>query len=197
MAVHCAECDRVVLGTPKGHTYYYKPDEGPPERWTLLACPIGHPLLVLQLEFSSQTFDDDDPWRAYPPQDRDLSSEIPNVLREAHEEARRCFRAKAYVATVAMSGRVLEGACKLHGVTKKNLHENLREMKEQGFIDGPLWEWAETLRGVRNAASHYNDEDVSRQDAEDALAYSEALLDYLYVLKARFAAMKARRSSPE
>ena len=138
---HCAECDRVVLGSPKGHTVYYNPEEGPPERWTLLACPAGHPLLVLQLEYSPQTFEDDDPWRAYPPQDRHLSSEIPSVLREAHEEARKCFRAKAYVATVAMSGRVLEGACKLHGVTKRSLQENLREMKEQGLTNWNVSIW--------------------------------------------------------
>ena len=62
-------------------------------------------------------------------------------------------------------------------------------------VDARLWEWAETLRGVRNAAAHFNNETVSRQDAEDVVAYSEALLDYLYVLKARFEAMRARRSS--
>ena len=69
-------------------------------------------------------------------------------------------------------------------------------MKDLELIDGRLWEWAETLRSVRNAAAHFNDEGVSRQDAEDSLAYSEALLDYLYVLKARFDAMRARRSIP-
>jgi hypothetical protein len=92
-----------------------------------------------------------------------------------------------------MSGRTLEGACKLHGVTKGVLQDKLEEMKKRGLIDGRLWDWAETLRGVRNAASHFNDEPVTKQDAEDALAYSEALLDYLYVLKARFEEMKKRR----
>jgi Domain of unknown function (DUF4145) len=68
-------------------------------------------------------------------------------------------------------------------------------MKRRGLIDSRLWEWAETLRGVRNAASHFNDEPVTQQDTEDALAYSEALLDYLYVLKARFESMKERQAA--
>jgi hypothetical protein len=95
-----------------------------------------------------------------------------------------------------MCGRTLEGACKLHGVTRGVLQDKLSEMRERGLIDGRLWEWAETLRGVRNTASHFDDEEVSRQDTEDALAYGGALLDYLYVLSARFEAMKARRTAP-
>lgn len=48
---------------------------------------------------------------------------------------------------------------------------------------------------VRNAAAHLDGQGVTKQDAEDSLAYSEALLDYLYVLRARFDAMKSRRPS--
>jgi Domain of unknown function (DUF4145) len=152
-------------------------------------------MLILQQELLPMGFDMDPPWRVYPPQDRQLSQLIPESLREAHDEARKCFHAKSWIGAVAMSGRTLEGACKLHGVTKGILQDKLEEMKKRGLIDGRLWEWAETLRGVRNAASHFNDEPVTKQDAEDALAYySEALLDYLYVLKARFEEMKKRRT---
>lgn len=195
MVVVCPSCEKPVIASPRGYTTYYEPNEGPPERWTLLQCPRGHPLLVLQNEYngSDMTFDDDAPFRVYPPQERQLSSDIPEGLRSTHEEARKCLRAKAYTAAVAMSGRTLEGACKLHGVEEKTLQSSLAKMKEERFIDGRLWDWAETLRGVRNTASHFNEEDISRQDAEDALAFSEALLDYLYVLTARFNALKARR----
>lgn len=195
MAVICPHCDRSVIAMPKGYTKHYDPREGPPERWTLLQCPSGHTLLVLQNEYngSGMTFNDDEPFRVYPPQERQLSNDIPERLRSTLDEARRCFRAKAYTATVAMTGRTLEGACDLHGVNEGVLYRSLEKMKEKGFIDGRLSEWADTLRGVRNAAAHFNDDDISRQDAEDALAFGEALLDYLYVLTARFDALKARR----
>ena len=67
-------------------------------------------------------------------------------------------------------------------------------MKEEGLIDGRLWEWAETLRAVRNSAAHFTKEPISKQDAEDAVAFTEALLDYLYVLTTRFNALKERRA---
>ena len=194
MAVHCPDCDTVGVCDPQGFIVRYEPSEGPPERWSLLRCPNGHPLLVLQNEYGPDLrFDEDSPYRVYPPQDRRLSDVVPEELRAVHEEARRCFQAKAYTAAVVMSGRLLEGACEKQGVKERTLQKSLDKMKALGIIDGRLAEWADTLRGVRNAAAHFNAETVDRQDAEDALAFSEALLDYLYVLKRRFDAMKARR----
>jgi Domain of unknown function (DUF4145) len=111
--------------------------------------------------------------------------------------ARRCIRAKAYKAAAVMAGRTLEGACELHKVVRGSLHARLAEMKSRGLIDGRLWEWADALRSVRNVAAHYSDKAVSRQDAEDVVAFSEALLDYLYVFTARFGKFKARRSAQE
>jgi hypothetical protein len=139
-------------------------------------------------------FEEEAPHRVYPSQDRRLSRLIPSELRSSHEEARKCFRVKAYRAAVVMCGITLEGACQLEGVKKAPLQKMLEEMKNKGRIDNRLWEWAENLRDVRNSASHFNDERVTRQDADDSLAFSEALLDYLYVLTARFEAMKQRRA---
>lgn len=201
MAIVCPDCDAPVLGEPRGYMTRYEPQEGPPERWTLLQCPRYHPLLALQEQWSGQEFDDDPPGRMYPPRERFLSQEIPAELREAHDEARRCFSAKAYAATVVMCGRTVEAVCTLHGVDKGTLEKSLLEMKTQQLIDGRLWEWADTLRDVRNAAAHYGNktlaaEPITRVDAQDSLAFSEALLDYLYVLAARFDAMRQRRAKP-
>lgn len=195
MAVHCPSCDGPVIGKPHGYTTAYDPQNGPPERWTLLQCPAGHTMLVLQEEYGGgMSFDDDTPYRMYPPQDRRLSNDIPEPLRTAHDEARKCFQAKGYTATVAMCGRTLEGACELQGVKERSLQKSLDKMKANGLIDGRLAEWADQLRGVRNSAAHFNSDPITRQDAEDSIAFSEALLDYLYVLTARFDAMKLRRA---
>lgn len=77
------------------------------------------------------------------------------------------------------------------------LDNKLEDMKNAGHIDGRLAEWANLLRQVRNAGAHFDLKKarVDRQDAEDSLAFSEALLDYLYVLKARFEAMQLRRNA--
>ena len=150
-------------------------------------------LVVQDLLASEMSFDDDHPLRLYPPPDQPLCREIPDELREAHTEARRSFGAKAYRATVVMCGRTLEGVCAKQGIKERSLDKSLAEMKAQGLIDQRLAEWANLLREVRNAAAHFNDEEASRQDAEDCLTFNEALLDYLYVLKKRFDEMQLRR----
>lgn len=196
MSVDCPKCDANVVAEPHGYVIYYDPRDGLPGRWTLLACKEkGHPLLVIQEELApGMAFEEEKPYRLYPPQDRRLSNLIPHELRVAHEEARKCFRSKAYRATVIMCGITLEGACQLQGTKKETLHKMLQHLKNDGKIDSRLWEWADSLRIVRNSSAHFNDEWVTRQDADDSLAFSEALLDYLYVLSARFDAMKQRRA---
>ena len=205
-ALECPECGKPVIAQPKGYLVYGEDQDGEDEiqiaRWTLFACEKQHPILAVETEVISEwnvdgelvSVDLDDPYRMYPPQDRVLSTEIPVQLRQIHEEARACIRAKAYTAAAVMSGRALEGVCDLSGVQGRTLYDRLARMKENGLIDGRLWEWAETLRAVRNAAAHYSNESISRRDAEDTVAFTEALLDYLYVLTARFNALKERRA---
>lgn len=125
-----------------------------------------------------------------------LSPAIPAELREAHEEARKTFNAKAYLAAVVMCGRTLEGACAEQGITMGTLQQSLQQMKDQDIIDTRLWEWAQLLREVRNHGAHYNPtaSSITRQDADDCLTFNEALLDYLYVLKEPFDTMRARRT---
>jgi hypothetical protein len=202
--VECPQCGKAVIAEPKGFVVSGNdPDDDPlVERWTLFACEKQHPILMVESEVFSQWGSDgvevadfdDDPYRMYPPQDRVLSDEIPIELRQVHDEARACIRAKAYTAAAVMSGRVLEGVCDLNDVKGSTLQNRLAKMKEDGLIDGRLWEWADALRTVRNSAAHFSTESVSKQDAEDAVAFTEALLDYLYVLTARFNALKERRA---
>jgi hypothetical protein len=203
MAVQCQRCDQPVIGEPKGYLTYYDPEEGPPERWTLLQCnQAGHPILVIQCKYYHEmAFEDDDPARVYPPQDTALSPTIPNELRDLHADARRAFHGKAYAPAVAACGRTLEAACTLQGINERRLIDSLQKMKDLGIIEERLWQWADLLRDIRNTAAHGDKkalaaDPISRTDAEDCLALSEALLDYIYVLKARFDAMKERRSAP-
>ena len=203
-AVECPNCDKAVIAEPKGFVVSGMDvdEEQSLVRWTLYACEKQHPILMREEELGSEyggggyiSIDfDDDPYRVYPPRDRVLSNEIPVQLRQIHEEARACIRAKAYTAAAVMSGRALEGVCDLHGVKGHSLQSRLANMKTEGLIDGRLWEWAETLRAVRNSAAHFTIDPISKQDAEDAVAFTEALLDYLYVLTTRFNALKERRT---
>ena len=129
----------------------------------------------------------------WPVLERNLSDTVPESLRQEHSEARACFHAKAYTATVVMVRRTLEGVCADHGITRKPLYAALDEMKSNGLIEGRLLEWAQGLRVLGNDAAHFTGRPVSSQDAKDALSLAEALMDYMYVFTAQFEKFRARR----
>jgi hypothetical protein len=53
--------------------------------------------------------------------------------------------------------------------------------------------WADGLRVLGNEGAHYTGSPVSREDAQDALALAEVVLEYLYVLTAQFEEFQQRR----
>jgi hypothetical protein len=113
MSVRCSRCYDWVLATVKGEVVYDVPREGLPERYRLVQCgPKGHAILVLQENLGfGLSFHEDKPYQLYPPKRRIRSPDVPGPLREEHEQALRCFEAKAYAAAVVMVGRTLEGLC--------------------------------------------------------------------------------------
>ena len=116
-------------------------------------------------------------------------------MRREFEEARVCFAAKAYEATVVMVRRILEGTCRENSVQERTLVRSLAKLKDDGLIDSTLAEWADALRILGNEGAHYTGKQVLRDDSEDALAFAEALLDHIYVLRKRFAEFETRRAS--
>ncbi len=88
---------------------------------------------------------------------------------------------------------VLEGACQDNGVEAWPLVKGLERMRESGLIDGTISEWAHALRILGNEGAHFTGKQVSRNDAEDSLAFAEALLDHIYVLRKRFEEFAKRR----
>lgn len=159
--------------------------------WTLVQCDRCHePTLQVREDFGGG-FAEDDPGTVYPTPQR-LSRSVPTGLRQEWEEAQTCFRAKAYAACVVMVRRTLEGTCADQGVKGKGLARSLKKLAADGLVDETLATWADALRIVGNKGAHYTGEAVAREDAEDALAFAEALLDHIYVLRQRFAKFQAR-----
>jgi hypothetical protein len=91
-----------------------------------------------------------------------------------------------------MVRRTLEGTCADQGIKGKSLAMGLKQLATNGQMDKTLAEWADALRVVGNKGAHYTGTPVAREDAADALAFAEALLDHIYVLRQRFAQFLAR-----
>jgi hypothetical protein len=151
------------------------------------------PTLQVREDYGRGFSDDDHPATVYPASPQ-ISPSVPAPLRREWDEAQICFRAKAYSACAVMVRRTVEGTCAEQGVKERNLAKSLDTMAARGLIDGTLAEWANALRIVGNKGAHYTGERISRDDAEDALAFAEALLDHIYVLRRRFAEFQTRLS---
>ena len=192
----CPNCGELSKSNVYGEVSMYLPESGPPAEFALVQCShksCQHPIVQVREDYG-QGFDDDEPGIFYP-SPRRLNWTVPEALRDEFSEARKCFDAKAYRATVVMVRRTLEGTCKDQGSNKKTLASSLVELKDQGKIDGMLAEWANHLRVIGNIGAHFTDKSVSAQDAEDALDFAEALIDHLYDLRPRFENFKARQSN--
>ncbi|MEV4499180.1 DUF4145 domain-containing protein [Micromonospora arborensis] len=190
--VLCNRCQKPTNATERGVVTSFDPEVGIPSLVTLVSCDTcKFPLLFLQEDYGQGW---DDMFRVWPSATRYLSSAVPKPLRDEHNQARKCFDAKAYTAAAVMVGRTLEGVCAENNVKERTLILSLRKMKDNNLIDERLYQWADELRVLRNEGAHYTGSQVSREDAADALALSEALLDYMYVLSAKFEEFRKRRS---
>ncbi|MGW4946357.1 DUF4145 domain-containing protein [Actinoplanes sp. NPDC004185] len=194
----CPHCDLPALQEING-TVTVPPDDHasslfPGREYTLLQCGECNEA-SLQIREVYEFFDEAGPGVpqfAYPAERR-LSTQVPEDLKREFEEAQTCLNAKAYTATVVMVRRTLEGICKDNGIGERVLARGLKKMEEQGLIDRTLAEWADGLRVLGNQGAHYTGTQVSRQDAVDALAFAEALVDQIYVMRRRFEEFKKRR----
>ena len=194
--VNCPKCNTRTLAEPVTHTVE---DTVPwDDCYVVVACKIcyeymliSHPKDETAAKYNFKRINK----MLWPVSVREFSSTIPESLRLEHKEARACFNNAAYTATVVMVRRTLEGVCSENGVKKAPLISALKEMQNQGLIEGRLLEWAQELRVLGNEGAHFTGRRVSREDAQDALALAEALLDYLYVFSAQFAEFKRRRQN--
>jgi hypothetical protein len=190
----CPHCDLPALGVLRGVAVREEDDESLAIEWSFVQCDKCHDVSLQRRVDWGGGFDADSPDLTYPEQ-RSLSGDVPAALRREFTEAQTCFSAKAYQATVVMVRRVLEGTCKENNVQERTLARSLQKMKDDGLIDGTLAEWVDALRVLGNEGAHYTGRQVSRDDAEDSLAFAEALLDHIYVLRKRFEEFAKRRAN--
>ena len=192
MLVECQNCEAIVDGEViASYEDHEDKSEGMEGKYSFLKCPrCRRPFILLQVDDGAGW---NEPVRLYPPKDIGISLAIPNSIRLAYEEARTCFRAKAYTATAIMCRKTLEGIAEEFKITSRNLASALKEMKEKGVIESRLYEWAEALRISGNEAAHGVGATISPPDAKDVLEFTNALLEYVFTFQHRFEQFKKRQ----
>jgi hypothetical protein len=83
-----------------------------------------------------------------------------------------------------MARRSMQSACIDKGAKKKNLVDQVDELKNNGVITNDLKEWADVVRWVGNDAAHPNKDIVEKDDAKDILELAEQFLHVIYVAPA-------------
>lgn len=144
-------------------------------------------------EFESVTSED----ILYPSTSRLALENVPEPVVRSYEQALRCFTASSYEACALMCRRCLEALCKSFGAGGRSLFANLDWLAERGLIDTRLSQWAHGVRVIGNEAAHDTDTELSKEDARDSLDFTEALLMYVFVLNARYAAFCERRKAQD
>jgi hypothetical protein len=198
MLVECENCQAIVDAEVIADYLDYEAETDMSGKYSFLRCPrCSRTFIMLQVSDGSSGPPDvdlwDEPQRLYPPVEMNVSIAIPAPLRSAYDEARACFRAKAYTATVIMCRKTLEGIADQNNITVRNLALALREMKDKGIIEHRLYEWADALRISGNEAAHGVNSKISAQDAKDILEFTHALLAYVFTFQEKFEQFKNRR----
>lgn len=195
--VDCVKCNTKVVAEPITATlskYVDFPFED--NFYVVVQCKICYSSLLIAFpkeQDGHPNYNFRSAMTLWPAARREISPKVPESLRLEHAEARACYDNRSYTAAVVMVRRTLEGVCANKGVKKMPLFKALEHLKENGLIEGRLLEWAQELRVLGNEGAHFTGHRVSREDAQDALALAEALLDYLYVFNEQFVEFKSRR----
>lgn len=194
MLLECKQCSAIVDARVVAIHDDRTVDE-PPGRWTFCVCPrCNMPMLAVACDYG-YGFDEDTPARVYPPrEERRLGPAVPDGIRGAFGEAVLCFKAKAYTASAIMCRKTLEGLCNAHGAKTGTLSKRLEKLQKDGVIETRLFEWAEALRISGNEAAHGVDSQVSPQDCEDILEFTEALAQYVFTYRDKFERFQKRRA---
>lgn len=194
----CGHCELKMTGKVEAVAQGREPDEGDIGTCLFLVrCSNCNGAVLVEQWMETGPWDHEgfltSPETLWPKEQLTISPLVPDDLQRAYEEARTCFTARAYMAAAVMVRRTLEGVCAERGVRAKVLMKALQELRDTGMIDGRLFDWAQALRVLGNQGAHFSGEEVSREDAADALALCEALLDYIYVLSVRYEDFVRRR----
>lgn len=166
----------------------------------LLECPICFNAILAGQELwqtGLKKTEWDDARRLWPPPEKYLDWKIPISVRNSLEEAKRCYKAKAYYACAVMCGKTLESICSEYGTKNKFLAGGLKELLDKQVIDKKIYDWSEALRKHRNIGAHATKEKISKQDAENLLDFANAICDYIFTLTKKFERFMKRKQKLE
>ncbi len=129
----------------------------------------------------------------YPKRIPKYDQAIPSDVASDYVEAIKCFDVAAFKASVIMCRRALQTSVIGKGASNGRLVDQIDELCKKGIITEDIKNWAHEIRLTGNIGAHPDGlEDVTPQDAEDLIRFTEEYLNYVYIMPAKVAAKRAR-----
>lgn len=125
---------------------------------------------------------------------RQADPAVPPQVALDYLEAARCVDAGAPRAAAAMFRRTVQSVMIEQGAKGQTLYEQIEDLAKRGLVTPALKDWAHEVRILGKAGAHADvPDDVSPEDAEDALSFTEELIKHVYVMPAE---IERRRRPP-
>ncbi|MBI2884890.1 MAG: DUF4145 domain-containing protein [Candidatus Omnitrophica bacterium] len=191
LAWHCPYCKRHTQFNRKFlEAYNYSSGEGKPWQradMRLYACVMCHePVLFRVVGESDRGEIPDDRITVYPRTIPEAPEDIPNPIRAIFLEALYCASVQAWNATAAMCRRAVQECVIAKGGKGVDLYHQIEDLEQKRAIPEDLKDWAHEVRVIGKVGAHADvPMDITPSDAEDALKFTEEMLNYVYVLKGR------------
>ena len=130
----------------------------------------------------------------YPEEESTHFVSVPSEIDRMYSEAWRAYNVHLYDACMIMCAKCVEALCIEHGQTKGTLSDRLEELQDKGIIDHSISVWANEIRLARNVAAHLDRKDrITKEDAQDMLEFTRAVLLYVFELQHRLQEFRKRR----
>ncbi|MEQ1564484.1 MAG: DUF4145 domain-containing protein [Myxococcota bacterium] len=203
--ITCGWCETLVLVDVQATLPVRTEDEWDALRYVFGACTNCKNPLVAADDYALNSMTGEWDWSndfrlRFPESRRMFRSPLPQLVKEAYDEAGTCERAGASIATVVMVRRALEAFVQDAAPNQNKgtkLFDGLRSLGTQGVISTEIAQWADALRFIGNQGAHPSTDRVTKQDAIDALDFLQAILETYYHFRPRFTEMQARRATAQ
>jgi hypothetical protein len=95
-----------------------------------------------------------------------------------------------------MCRRAVQEVAVLHKAVGKTLFEQIEFLAQNQTIAGDLKDWAHEVRLIGKDGAHADvPNDVTEQDADEAVEFTTQFINYIYVLKQKLQSRKSRQQA--
>jgi hypothetical protein len=126
-------------------------------------------------------------------EERKRLTNLPEAIQKEYEVTLQVQNIAPHLCAVS-ARRTLEAIFTHEKAVGSNLNEKVNYLLQSKSIPSLLADVAHLGRKIGNLGAHFDEEEVTYQDVSVMLDFLETILEYLYVLPAKVAKVKARLS---